>query len=149
MSVIIPRRGAGLVDLIVAVFLLGTTGAIFSAAFPTGFSASRQAKDYKVATAIVQRKSEQVRAMNYESLSRTLLTAAGVIDNSEGTPYSFTSVDGVGSQLTSGTGSLRIEDIASDVKRVRITVTWLGKGDATQSLQTTTLVADKRPRVVN
>jgi hypothetical protein len=150
MSVIVRRRGAGLVDLIVAIFLLGTTGAIFSAAFPTGITASRQAQDYKIATAIVQRKSEQLRTMSYESLTQPLLTAAGTIDSSDvSSPYSFTSVDNVASQLTSGTGSLEIEDVSSDVKRVRITVTWLGQSQDQRSLQATTLFADKRPRAVD
>jgi type II secretory pathway pseudopilin PulG len=133
----------------IAVFLLGTTGAIFSAAFPTAISASRQAQEFKVATAIAQRKMEQLRSMNYESLTRPLLTTAGVIDSADSGPYTFTSVDTVASQLTSGAGTLTITDVASGLKRVRVSVSWLSKSDAPRSIQMTSLIADKRPRAVN
>lgn len=149
MVAIRSRRGAGLIDLIVTVFLLGTTGAIFSAAFPTSISASRQAQEYKMATAIAERKMEQLRSLPYESLNRPLLASAGVIDTADSGSFTFTSVDNVASQLASGTGTLTITDVASGVKRVRISVSWLSKSDSQRSIQMTSLVADKRPRAVN
>jgi type II secretory pathway pseudopilin PulG len=146
MVVIKNKRGVGLLDLTLTVALLAISGVIFSAAFPTAFSASRQAQEYKIATAIATEKAEQLRAMHYESLTRSLLASAGIIDADNG--YSFTERDAIASQLCSGTGAIEITDVTADVKRVRITVSWLSKQNTTRSVQITTLIADKRPRAV-
>ncbi|MEN6357989.1 MAG: hypothetical protein ABFD83_13005 [Armatimonadota bacterium] len=157
MAAIRSRRGAGLIDLMITLFLVGTTGAIFSAAFPTAISASRQAKEYKMATAIAQRKMEQLRSVGFESLTQPLLTNASVIDStSSGSTYTFTSADSIASQIPSGTGTLSIEDLPlgvspeqSHLKKVKITVTWLSNSNAQRSIQITSLIADKKPRAVN
>lgn len=146
MVVIKDKRGVGLVDLMLTVALLAISGIIFAAAFPSAFSASRQAQEYKIATAIATQKAEQLRAMHYESLTQPLLISAGIIDNSNG--YSFTERDAVASQLCSGSGTIEMTDVTTDVKRVRITVSWLSKQNTTRSVQITTLIADKRPRAV-
>ena len=145
------RRGAGLVEVMITVMLLAAAGLTFSAIFPTAFSASRQADEYKTAAAIGQRKMEQLRAMNYQSLTQPILRSAEAIDASPtSSPYSFTSVEAVGTHLASGTGTLEVDDISSDVKRVRITITWQGPDrDTPRSVQLTTLFADRRTRGVN
>ena len=162
MRTLKSRRGTTLVDLMVTIFLLGMAGVIFAATFPMGFACSRKAQAYKTATAIAQRKIEQLRAMNYESLTQPLLQSAGTIDSEPtGSPYSFTSVDGVADQLTLGTGALEISDVTisptgaleiSDVttslKRVQVTVSWQDKNSTVRSVQLTTLFADKRTRRV-
>jgi len=141
------RRGAGLVDVIATILILGTTGAIFATVFPASFSCSAQARQYKLATAIAQRKMEQLRASEYESLTQPLLLAAGLIDNtSTGPPYSFTSVDSLSDQLPQGAGSLSVADVATDQRRVTVTVSWLAKTGQTRSIELTTLFADRRTR---
>ena len=150
MVVIRSKKGIGLIDLMITLFLLATAGAIFSAAFPTALSASRQGREYKMATAIAQRKMEQLRSVGYESLTQPLLASASVIDsNSSASPYTFTSVDSLASQITSGTGTLSIIDISPGLKRVRITITWLSNSNEQRSIQVTSLIADKRPRAVS
>ena len=150
LTVIRSRRGAGLVDAIVTLFLLAAAGSVFAAMFPTGFAASRQAHESKLATAIAARKMEQVRAMDYESLTPPLLEADDVIDPGDTvSPYSFTSVDSeiIAATLTSGTGELSVEDVSSDIKRVRVTVTWQGPtGSPDRSVRLTTLIADRRTK---
>lgn len=135
----------------VTLLILSTAGVVFAAAFPMAFSCSRQAQERKIATAIAQRKLEQIRASNYESLTPVLLRDAGTIDSSAtSSPYSFTSVDGVADQLTAGTGELTLEDIADSLRRVRVTVAWQGQpGKPDRTIQLTCLVADKRTRRVN
>ncbi|OFX14578.1 MAG: hypothetical protein A2Z18_11310 [Armatimonadetes bacterium RBG_16_58_9] len=151
MKVASKRRGTGLVDAIVTLFLLGVAGAVFSAIFPTGLKASRQAQEYKVAASIAQRKMEQIRAMPYESLTSVNLRASGTVDPDDTeSPYSFTEVDSVAGQLTVGTGSISIYQEDADTKRVRVTMNWEGPpGSADRSITLTTLCADKRPRRVN
>lgn len=145
------RRGAGLIDLMIMLFLLTTAGILFSTAFPTAFATSAQSQSRKLATAVAQRKMEQLRAMNYESLTQPLLLSAGVIDSSPGSsPYSFTTVDSLAGQFTAGTGTLEITDVSADVKRVRVTLSWQGmRNSGRRSIQLTTLFADRRTRRVN
>ena len=151
MRVIGSRRGVVLVDVIITLFLLAIVGAVFSATFPAAITASRQARDYKIATAIAQRKMEQLRAMNYESLTQPHLSSAGAIDPDDVTsPYSFTSVESVGGQLAGGTGEATVEDETSDIKRVQVTVKWEGPaGAGTREVELTTLFADRRTRKLN
>ena len=147
MRVLKSRRGAGLVDVMATILILGTTGAIFATVFPAAFTCSGQAQEYKLATAIAQRKMEQLRAMEYESLSRPLLLAAGLIDSVPTiSPYSFTSVDSLSDQLPQGAGNLSVIDIAADQRRVSVTVSWLAKTGQNRSIQLTTIIADQRPR---
>ncbi len=138
-------------DALVTLFLLAAAGAVFSAMFPAGFTASRQAHQSKIATAIASRKMEQLRAMDYESLTQPILQANDIIDPGDtASPYSFTSVDSVAASLTSGAGELTIEDVSSDIKRVKVTVTWEGATSSEdRSVRLTSLIADKRTRRLN
>ncbi|MCL5104041.1 MAG: hypothetical protein M1133_08000 [Armatimonadetes bacterium] len=151
MRVIKSRRGTGLVDVMVTMFLFAVAGIVFAASFPTGFRTTRQAQEYKIASAIAQKKVEQLRAMNYESLTFTLMLSAGVIDSTPGaSPYSFTTTDGLASQLTDGTGSIYVSNQSSDVKRVRVVVSWHGVNDENPRLfEVNALFADKRTRKMN
>lgn len=162
MSILRSRRGAGLIDVMVTLMLMSITAIVFSSAFPAGFRASSQAHDYKLATSIAQRKMEQVRGMNYESLTQPHLLSKGVIDsNSFSSPYSFTEVDKVDAAsrsqtelalhagLPSGRGTLTISDPASDTRRVTVTVTWQDAStNFTRSVQLSSLFVDKRTRRV-
>lgn len=94
---------------------------------------------------------EQVRAMKYESLSQPLLVAAQVIDpDDNSSPYSFTSIESVDSHLAGGAGELTVETVSSDVKRVRVTVSWDGPaGSESRTVSLTSLFADRRTRKLN
>ncbi|MCE5199606.1 MAG: hypothetical protein ABFD54_09765 [Armatimonadota bacterium] len=146
------RQGTTLVDLMVTIFLLGTAAMIFSATFPSSFRASRQAKDNKIATAIAQRKMEELRALRYESLTYNGLLTAQIIDDTPmSSPYSFTIQDNLASQLTSGTGTIEISDSSSgtDLKRLKVTVSWEGADSSrNRTMSMTTYFVDKRPRRV-
>jgi len=142
------KRGAGFIDVITVIFLVAVIGVVFATSFPTAITASRQAQEYKVATAIAQQKVEQLHAMNYESLTQPLMTYASAIDEGAGSsPYSFTTVDSVSSQLPSGTGQLSMADLSSSLKRVSVTVSWQSSnGRKNRSVTLTTYFADRRPR---
>lgn len=148
MKLLGSKRGAGLVDVIATIALLSAVGVVFATTFSAGYSCLGQAREYKIAASIAQQKIEQLRSMNYESLNYSLLHSAGVIDSSPTvSPYSFTQVDNVGSQLCMGTGTLEIVDVSSDVKQVRVIVNWRSKsGTPNRTIQLTTLFADKRMR---
>lgn len=141
------QAGFGLADAIASIMLLAIVGAVFAALFPSSFNCSAQAREYKLAAAIAQRKMEQLRAMEYESLTQPVLRAGGVIDESPTTsPFSFTVVDSVSEQLPGGTGTITISDTASDRKLVRVRVQWTARNGRTRSVQLSTIFADRRAR---
>lgn len=148
MRLLGSRRGFGLIDVVLTIAIMTTAGLVFATVFPAGYTCLGQAREYKTASAIAQQKIEQLRAMNYQSLTQPLLRSAGVIDTSpEESPYSFTDVDNIADQLCQGTGTLSIENVSSDVKRVRVTISWCYRtGLPNRTVQLTTLFADKRPR---
>lgn len=144
------QRGTSLVDVMFATFLLALAGVVFAATFPTGISYSRRAKEMKVATAIAQKKIEQLRSVNYESLTQPLLYTAGIIDNTTAYGgYAFTSVDNVSTQLSNGAGRLIVTDKTADVKQISVTVFWKRDNSSkTDSVTLMTYIADKRSRPV-
>lgn len=138
------RRGAGLVDVMIALVLISGAGIVFSAAFPTGISGVRQGGDIKRATMLAQRKVEQVRSLGYENLSYENLHTAGFIDSdSSSGPYSFTS-DAIAAGLTSPAGELKIDDEDTGLKKISVTVKWNSNG-VQRSVVLQTLIAEKRP----
>lgn len=149
MLVINNKRGAGIVDAIVTLFLLGVVGAIFTAVFPVSISCSRQAQEYKTATTIAQRKMEQLRAINYESITQPLMAGRIIDSDSTTSPYSFTSIDSIADQLPSGTGKIDVDEVG-DIKYITVTVRWQGPSTpSTRNVQLTTLIVDRRTRQVN
>lgn len=147
MRLVGSRRGAGLIDVMLMLFLLGMAGLIFAAVFPTCIRSTKQAQEYKIAAAITQKKMEQLRSMSYELLTYSQLVSASVVDSTPaGSPYSFASIDGLSGLLPSGAGTLAIQDVGSDTRQVTITISWRGTGSATRTLQTVTLFVDKRTR---
>lgn len=150
MRLVGSRRGAGLVDVMLTLFLLGVAGMIFAASFPVCFRATRQAQEYKLAAAISQKKMEQLRAMNYESLTSSHLQSASVVDStSVSSPYSFTAIDGVGTALPLGTGEITIEDVGSDTRKVTVSMSWKGPGEVTRTMETVSLFVDRRTRKIS
>lgn len=148
MGIVGSKRGAGLIDVMLTMFLIGVAGVILAAAYPTCFRASSQAQQYKIAAAVAQRKMEQLRAMNYESLTYPHLLSAAVIDENPGSsPYEFTSIDSLTEQLPQGTGELIVDSISSDTRKVVVTVSWKGR-ETMRSVEVTSLIVDKRTRRV-
>lgn len=144
------RRGVSLVDAMITIALVLVAGTIFGAAFPSSFSSIRQSSDNATATAIAQQKFEQIRALGYESINYAIMSAANppMIDaDVVSSPYSFTTVDNIASQLPQGTGTITITDESATVKRIVITVKYVGPNGINREVVLSTFVADKRPKV--
>jgi type II secretory pathway pseudopilin PulG len=132
----------GLVDVMITLLLVMMAGLIFTATFPSGFNAVRQARETKKAVAIAQRKLEQVQALGYENLSYDNLRRDYVIDAEPSeSSYSFTSMDDLDSSLASPEGKLSITEDTSGVKTAVVTIEWNNRG---RKIELRTLVADKR-----
>jgi len=147
MRILHNRRGISLVEAIITMFIATMATLVFAASLPTATKCARQAQEYKTANAIAQQKMEQLRSLKYELLTPELLYANGVVDSASGSPYSFTVKDQIADKLTQGTGTLRITSIASDVKRVSITVNWISSYHAiARRVNITSYIADTRTR---
>ena len=144
------RRGSTLMDAVITIMLVALVGLMFSAMFPAATSCSRQAQEYKTATATAQRKMEQIRSFKYELLNPSVLYTSGAIDSAtDPTPYSFTVADSVASKLTQGTGTVDIQDAETDMKTVTVTVSWISSSHSVaRSVRLTTYVVDRRTRKV-
>jgi len=142
------NRGVALMDAAISIFLLAVAAVVFGAAFPSGFASIRQSAENARATAIAQRKLEQVRTLPYEQLSYTSLRAANAIDDdADGAPpFSFTAVDSLSTQLTNGRGTVDITDQSSSVKLVVVTVTYDGPNGVERQVVLRTFIADKRTK---
>lgn len=143
------QRGAGLVEIVLGIFVLALAGLVFSASFPSGFSSLRQASENTNASIIAQRKMEQIRGLDYASLNYANLAGAGILDTSMSPSgdYTFTAVDGVSATLPSGVGVMTITTESGGVKRVEVSVNWIGGTGIARNLTVTTLVADTSPWV--
>ncbi|MDO8681922.1 MAG: hypothetical protein Q7N50_00375 [Armatimonadota bacterium] len=131
-----------------SITLLGAAGIVFSASFPSGFAALEQSSEATKAASIAQEKMEQIRAVSYADLNYATLNAAGHVDNNPtSSPFSFTLVDGVATDLNSGTGSIAITNEGGGVMRVTVAVNWLSTNGISRNVTVTTLVADMSPWV--
>jgi type II secretory pathway pseudopilin PulG len=138
----------GMVDAMVGLLLLAIAGILFTAIFPTGFSAVRQARESERAVVITQQKLEQLRALGYESLSYPNLRSGGVpvVDETPTTsPYSFTETDNLASFFSGVSSTLAITDDSTHTKKVVVTITWKSSSGATHTMTAQTLITDKRP----
>lgn len=146
MAVVLSnRRGVGLVDAMVTVFLVALAGLIFAASFPAATSCSRQAQEYKTATALAQMKMEVLRSLKYDLVNSTYLSSIGIIDS--GTPSTFTTVDAIADKLTHGTGTLELKDITDDMLKVTVTVSWISSSrSVSRNVKLITYLVDKRTR---
>lgn len=147
MIMIHNRRGTGLIDAMLSIFLLGTAGIVFSASFPAGFNALSQSSEATRATALAQQKIEQVRSLEYAKLTYDNLVGRYIDVNPISSPYEFTAIDSVGSGLLQGTGTLTISEDGGNVKRIVVSVNWHSRTGIARNVTLTTLVADSTPWV--
>lgn len=101
------------------------------------------------ATALAQKEMEAVRGTGYANLTASQLDSNHLIDSP--TPvttdtYTFTDVDGElndspAKVLPSGTGTIKIEQADTELRRVTITLVWIEKGQK-KSYSLATLVAN-------
>ena len=144
------RRGVGLVDAMICILILEMAGLIFGAVYPSSFASIRQSGDNAKATAIAQRKLEQVRSLKYESITYGIMRGASMIDVDDDTfsPYAFTAIDTVAAELgAGGTGTLAVTDESATIKRIVVTISYQGPNSMTRQVVLTTLVSDKRTKM--
>ncbi|MGD2295188.1 MAG: prepilin-type N-terminal cleavage/methylation domain-containing protein [Candidatus Aminicenantes bacterium] len=107
------RKGFSLIEVLIAVFILGIISLTLISIFIYGFNVVYRIKQVTLATRIAQEEVEFIRNMNYDDI----LTL--------GPSFSHDSF----SELVNGTGSLSLEDgSGGDIKKLTVSVTWDYRG---------------------
>lgn len=141
-------RGFTLAEMVLSIFLLGVVAVVFGALFPIGQRLSGGAKWQAMAMGLAQRRMEAVKLLGYNNLTYEGLRAYGLIDaNPNISPFSFTNTDDAlrespARMLPSGQGQIVIEDVAWDVRRVIVRVTWRDIDGRTRQVELRTLVTN-------
>lgn len=137
--------------MIEVLFAIGAAGAcalIFSATMPAANRSRAKADKTNIAVGLAQKELEAIKSID-SSLNPSTLFAAGLLDSA--TPigtnkYSFTNCDfsakdSPATVLQAGTGSVTIELIDIELRRVTVEITWVENG-STRSIKVGTLVAN-------
>ncbi|MFC2168117.1 prepilin-type N-terminal cleavage/methylation domain-containing protein [Acidobacteriota bacterium] len=108
-----PQRGFSLIEVLLAIFILGIVSITLISVFIYGFNVVFKTRQVTLATQIAQEQVELVRNLNYNEI---LLL---------GSSYSHDSL----SDLVNGTGTQAIENgPGDDIKKLTISVTWDFRG---------------------
>lgn len=143
------RQGSTLLEVLFAVFLVAVCATILAASMPTATRSQKIADLNNKATNLAQKELEAIRALGYANLTPAQLANAQLIDSTtpvSANTYAFTNVDGgvtdsVAQMLPSGTGTVLIEQIDLDLRRVTIAVNYTYRGTA-KSVRMGSLVAN-------
>ena len=140
-----------LIEVMAGVFVLAMTVMMAGAIFPVCTSMRDRSGAYSRASALIQRKMEQIRRLDAHEINYAGLQAAGIIDGgvpagSDGVtgPFSCTFTDRLPEELWEGKGTVRLTDVGTDVVRVQVELRWQGFKGTQNRVDATTLVADKR-----
>lgn len=143
------RRGASMVEVLFAIFMALLGALILAATLPTATTARVKADYNNRAMSLAQKQIEAIRGMGYPNLTPTQLFALGLIDST--TPvgpdtYSFTNIDhsrydSPAHLLPQGRGTVRLRQLAIDLREVVVEVSWVDKGQ-THSLRVGTRIAN-------
>lgn len=143
------RRGFSLVETLIAIFLVVTCMLVVVATMPLATASRAKADLLSRATGLAQKQIEAMRGVGYPNLTAAQMASYGLIDSP--TPvatntYSFTNADALANDsparvLPNGTGSVMVEQIDVDLRRVTVVVTYRDRG-ATRTVRLGSLVAN-------
>ena len=138
------RSGLTLIEVMIAVMVFSFAITVFASLYPLAMRMRSKSENVSRATAIAQKKIEQLRALPYASLTYSGLLANSIVDSSpSASPYAFTSVDSLTSQLPEAAGTLTVSTPATDLIRLDVTVTWGGLVTNGNTVTVSTMVANK------
>lgn len=143
------RRGFSLVETLIAIFLVVTCMLVVVATMPLATASRAKADLLSRATGLAQKQIEAMRGVGYPNLTGTQMASYGLVDS--GTPiatntYSFTNADSLANDsparvLPSGTGTVMVEQVDVDLRRITVVVTYRDRG-TTRTVRLGTLVAN-------
>jgi prepilin-type N-terminal cleavage/methylation domain-containing protein len=122
MKQLYTNRGFSLIEVLIAIFILGMMLVFYQSTFST-IRLSRIAQQQDIALRIIQTKLEDLRAATYSGL-----------------PASGTFSDPLLSSLPLGAASTSITDYSATLKQVRVSVSWSESTSTLRYLEATTLI---------
>jgi hypothetical protein len=136
------RRGTSLIDVVTGTMILAGGVLSFVALYPTAAQSSRLSTDYSEAMAEVQHKVDQLRSVGYGRLNYSELLAAGIIDASpNAAPFRFDTVDNIGADLKTPTGTITFTTISTGLTQATITLQWKSGITRTSTHEVKALIA--------
>lgn len=142
-------KGASLVEVLLALFLIVSAASIVAATMPVATTSRAKASLMNRAMGLAQKHLEAIRGAGYANAAATQLASLGLIDSA--TPidtdtYSFTNcdlaaLDNPATVLPGGTGRVVVEQVDLDLRRVTVTVGWTDRGNP-RSFTVGTLIAN-------
>ena len=131
-------RGISYVEITLALFLMTASATIVAVTMPISTISRGKADLHNKAQNLAQKQLEKVKAAGYPNLTGTQLFNLGVIDSdtaTSGTTFAWTNADAARTHspatvLPSGTGTLTIDQVSIDLRRVTLTVNYSDRGKA-------------------
>jgi hypothetical protein len=123
---------------------------MIAATTPTATTSRMKAEEMNRAMGLAQKELESIKGLGYVNVDATQLAGYGLLDSAtpiSGTTYSFTNVDNAsldscGQILKNGTGTVLIEQVETDVRRVTVTVSWKERGVTNRSVTVGGVIAN-------
>ncbi len=145
-------RGALLLDVLLAVFILSLAAISFYGLTPVIFRSRTMAKDNTAALQMANRLVEHIQLLKASDLKAPTLTALNLIDAGQSQqPYSFTHIPldeasrySPAQTLRNGTGSLTFTDLDSGAIRVNVQINWTSASGKASSVTTGTIIGGYR-----
>ena len=143
------RSGFSFIEVLFAVFMVAISASIVAATLPISTNARARADYSNKATGLIQKQLETIRGLGYQNATVAQLYANGVIDSTSeisSNTYPFSNSDSTARDnpariLPSGTGTVKVEQIDLDLRRVTVTVSWVDRG-VTRTIVDGTLIAN-------
>jgi prepilin-type N-terminal cleavage/methylation domain-containing protein len=126
------KRGFSLIEVLLAIFLVVVCAFIVAATMPIANTSRAKASDLDKAMGLAQKQLEAIRGVGYANVTPAQLASYGLVDSTTPTTtntYSFTNSDSANLDnpariLTNGSGTVMVEQLDVDLRRVTVNVTW-------------------------
>lgn len=144
------RSGITMLELLFSIAILAMLAFLVGSSAPIATTSRFKAQQLNRATGLAQKELEAIMATGYANVTPTQLVAYGLLDNSTGNGaglYTFTNVDlsvkdSPGNVLPQGQGTVLIEQLATDIRRITVTVTWSERGVVNRSVTYGSVIAN-------
>ena len=139
------RRGMTLIEIMLGVFVLSMTIVTTTAMFSSSALLRNRSGSYSRAATTLNRKLEQIRKLDADSITVSGLQTLGIIDapSGEGSSYSFNAIDSLSSSFVQPSSTLTLSGVGSDLVQVSVSLSWRGYRGKQETVSATTYVADK------
>jgi prepilin-type N-terminal cleavage/methylation domain-containing protein len=143
------RKGFSLLEVLFAVMITATCGALLAATIPIANSSRARANYLTLSTTLAQKQLEAVRAIGYANLTADQMFTYGLIDSRTAVAtntWPCCNIDAAQNDspariLPRGAATVKVEQVDVDLKRITVEVTYRDQ-DETKRVTLATLVAN-------